>query len=80
MQTIKQALTTAPALATPRFGLQDGALILALDPGGEGWVAVLLQEDTEGRHHSCRYESGLSSPAENLYDTVKKEFRDCSMC
>lgn len=73
METIKHALTTAPALATPRFGPDVGALILAVDAGGEGWGAVLMQEDAEGRRHPCRYESGLWSPAEKLYDAGKKE-------
>lgn len=43
METIMHALTTAPALPTPRFGPEDGALLLAVDAGGEGWGAVFMQ-------------------------------------
>lgn len=75
METIKHALTTAPALTTPQFGPENGTLILADYAGGKAWGVFLMQEDKEGRYHRCRYESGLWSPVEKLYDTGKKEFK-----
>lgn len=73
MGTITQGLTTAPALATRQLGLEDGARILTVDAGGEGWGVVLMQENAEGIRHLCRYESGLCSLAEKLYHLAKTE-------
>jgi hypothetical protein len=66
MDTIKQGLTTAPVLRTPRYGPNAGMLILAIDAGGEGWGAVLIQL-TDDLRHSCRYESSHWAPAERMY-------------
>lgn len=76
METINHLLTTATALATPRVGPEEGALMLAVDTGGEGWGAVGIEEYEEGRGHPCRYERGLWSLAEKLYYTAKKKCKD----
>lgn len=73
METSKYTLTTVPALTIPRFGPEDGALILAVDRGGERWGAFLMPEDEEGRHHPYRCESRLWSAVAKVYDAGKKE-------
>lgn len=67
VETIKRGLTAAPAVTTPLFCPQDGSLVLALDSGDEGWAAVLIQQNEDGRRNLCRYESRLWSWAEELY-------------
>jgi hypothetical protein len=74
MDTIKQALTSAPALVTPRYSPTAGILVLAVDAGGEGWGAVLMQiQQPDKKRHQCRYESGVWAPAERTNDAGKKE-------
>ena len=73
MDTIKRALTTTPALATPTYGPDAGLLILAVDAGGEGWGSVMMQVGQDGKRHSCHFESGLWAPPEKNYDAGKKE-------
>lgn len=73
METIKNALRTPPALATPGFSPDEGSLILAVDAGVEWCGAVLMQKNEECRPHACQYETGLWSRAEEVYDARKKE-------
>src|SRR5439155_9557783 len=75
MNTLKTALTQAPALAKIDYSEGGGDIILALDTSLKGWGAVLMQLDAEGRKHPSRYESGLWNKAEMGYDATKRECR-----
>ena len=75
MDTIKIALTTAPALVKIDYSEGAGEIVLAVDASLTGWGAVLMQADAEGRRHPSRYESGLWNPAEQQYDATKRECR-----
>ena len=77
MEKLKTALCSAPALKplvnTPENdGFLEG-ILLGIDACGLGFGPIVQQEDWEGRSHPVRYESGLWTPAETRYDTVKLE-------
>jgi hypothetical protein len=59
MNTLKTALTQAPALAKIDYSEGGGDIILAPDASLKGWGAVLIQLDAERRRHPSRYESRL---------------------
>ena len=75
MDTIKIALTTAPALVKIDYQEGAGEIILAVDASLVGWGAVLMQKDDMGHRHPSRYESGLWNAAEQQYDATKRECR-----
>ena len=75
IDTLKLALTSAPALVKIIYTDGAGAIILAVDASLKGWGAILMQLDAEGRRHPSRYESGLWNKAEQGYDATKRECR-----
>ena len=76
MDSLKLALTTAPALRSIDYSALAGAIILAVDSSLTGWGAVLMQIDKEtGKRHPSRYESGLWTEQEARYDAGKRECR-----
>src|ERR1700737_1799005 len=75
MDTLKLALTSAPALVKIIYTDGAGAIILAVDASLKGWGAILMQLDVEGRRHPSRYESGLWNKAKQNYDATKRECR-----
>ena len=58
MDTLKLALTTAPALCSLDYSERAGLIILGVDSSGKGWGAVLMQKKN-GKRHPSRYESGI---------------------
>ena len=74
MDTLKLALTTAPALCSLDYSEGAGLIILGVDSSGNGWGAVLMQEKN-GKRHPSRYKSGIWSDAEKSYDAAKRECR-----
>lgn len=74
METLKGALCNAPALMPISYEPEAGEIILAVDSSLQGWGAVLMQE-TDGKRHPARYESGLWNDAERRYDAGKRECR-----
>jgi hypothetical protein len=78
MDTLKEKLTTAPALITLDYGENAGRIILVFDASPYGWGAILMQEvlyDGKWHRHPSRYESGIWNQAESSYDQVKRECR-----
>jgi ribonuclease HI len=75
MDTLKHALTHAPALVRIIYTDKAGEVILGVDASLKGWGAVLMQLDDQGRRHPSRYESGLWNTAEQNYDATKRECR-----
>ncbi|KAJ9246723.1 hypothetical protein DTO195F2_9270 [Paecilomyces variotii] len=75
MDTLKVALTTAPALK-PIDYREGGIIIVNTDASGSGWGAQLAQEEKESnKRHPARYESGVWTQAERRYDGGKLECR-----
>jgi ribonuclease HI len=75
MSALKAALTTTPALVKIIYSDGAGEIILAADASLDGWGAVLMQLDAQGKRHPSRYESGLWNQAERNYDATKRECR-----
>lgn len=75
MDSLKLALTTAPALVQINYEEGAGKVVLAVDASLTGWGAVLMQEDEEKKRHPSRYESGMWNHAEQNYDATKRECR-----
>ena len=75
METLKKALTEAPALVKLQYGEGAGVIYLTVDASLTGWGAVLQQEDENGKRHPVRYESGLWNSAQQKYDATKRECR-----
>ena len=74
METLKTALTTAPALCKIQYGLEWGKIYVGVDASLEGWGGTIGQ--FYGRHRKvARYESGLWNKAERNYDATKRECR-----
>jgi hypothetical protein len=74
MDTLKEALTSAPALRTLNYSEGAGEIILAVDASLQGWGAVLQQVDAvTGKRHPSRYQSGLWTEQESRYDAGKRE-------
>lgn len=65
----KEGITSAPALAYPRFDLP---FILATDASEIGLGAV-LSEQIEGQEHVVAFASGTLHPAEEHYSATEKE-------
>ena len=76
METLKLALTTAPALRSIDYRKDAGEIILAVDASLQGWGGVLQQLDiTTNKRHPSRYESGAWTAQEARYDAGKRECR-----
>jgi RNase H-like domain found in reverse transcriptase len=75
MDTLKAALTTAPALMLIDYSEGAGKIFCGSDASLDGWGGHLSQEDSEGRRHLSRYESGIWSESERRYDAGKRECR-----
>ncbi len=75
MDTLKTALTTAPALVCIIYGDEAGLIILAADASLDGWGGILMQEDENKKRHPAWYESSHWNPAERGYNTMKRECR-----
>ena len=76
MDTLKLALTTAPALKPLDYSSLAGEIILAVNSSLKGWGATLSQVNPEtGKRHPSRYESGLWTESESRYDATKRECR-----
>src|SRR5436853_1445265 len=79
MERLKAALVSTPALETLCYSPEEdgfvGRIVLGVDAYGLGFGAILQQEDRDGKRHPVCYESGLWTPAESRYDTVKLECR-----
>jgi len=76
METLKLALTTAPALKSIDYTDGAGEIICGVDASGDGWGGVLMQLERNGkRRHPARYESGIWSDVERRYDAGKRECR-----
>jgi hypothetical protein len=75
IETLKLALTTAPALVKIHYGPDYGDIIVGVDASLEGWGCTMGQLDAEGQRRVARYESGLWNKAERGYDATKRECR-----
>jgi hypothetical protein len=74
MDKLKKALVTAPALRPLIYkGHTVGIIVLGVEASLLVYGAILQQEDSAGKRHPCRYESGLWSEAEWRYDAGKLE-------
>ena len=69
-----------PAIKPLIYTLEEdgvvGSIVLGDKASRSGFGAILQQEDPESRRCAVRNASGLWTPAETLYDTVKLECRD----
>src|SRR5258708_37375619 len=74
INTLKVAITTAPALITLDYSLGAGEIILAVDSSLKGWGATLSQVIDKYRH-PFRYESGFWNEAKQYYNIIKRECR-----
>jgi len=75
MDTLKRALTTAPALKPIDYHAV-GTIFLSIDSLNIGWGAILQQEkESTNKHHPARFESGVWNEAEKKYDGGKLECR-----
>jgi hypothetical protein len=67
---LKNKLTTAPVLATPRY---DKPFIIHTDASMEGVGGILSQLDDSGQEHPIIYISRALKPAEKNYPTTHQE-------
>jgi len=75
MDTLKRALTTAPALKPIDYHA-EGMIFLLVDLSNIGWGAILQQEEDSMKNcHPVRFESGVWNEAEKKYDGGKLEYR-----
>ena len=75
MDKLKVALTSAPALMPIDYSEGAGTIFCSTDASLDGWGGHLSQDDSEGRRHPARYESGVWSESERKYDAGKRECR-----
>ena len=71
-QLLKQRLTTAPLLVTPRTGLAE-SFILSTDASNKGIGAVLLQEQSDGTLRPCSYYAKTLNKAQRNYPIYDQE-------
>ena len=74
MDTLKFALINPPALLPLDYTEGAGIIFLGVDSSGTGWGANLGQF-VNGKRHPSRYESGIWTDPEKLYDATKRECR-----
>ena len=74
MEILKSHLLKKPILVSIDYSEGAGPIILMVDASGKGWGGSLMQE-FEGKRHAIRYESGVWSQSEQLYDATKRECR-----
>ena len=73
---MKDALTSAPVMALPRFGPDAGIFTLDCDASNESIGGVLLQEQ-DGVERVIAYDSKRLSKSQRNYSTTKKELLAC---
>jgi hypothetical protein len=73
MSRLKHCLTSAPALVSIDYSEPMRLVVISVDGSKKGWGAVIQQEDSMGRRHPVRYESGVWSTAERNWDSGKHE-------
>lgn len=73
MKSLKLALCSPPALVSIDYTLPLRKIVLAVDGSMIGWGAVIMQEDTKGRRHPIRFESGVWSKPEQKWESNKHE-------
>ena len=74
MHVLKHALVSPPALVSIDYAEGAGLIVLGVDASLERWGATLMQINN-GKRHPARYESGIWSPQEKVYDATKQECR-----
>ena len=74
MHALKHALVSPPALVSIDYAEGAGLIVLGVDASLEGWGATLMQINN-GKRHPARYESGIWSLQEKVYDATKRECR-----
>ena len=72
MQTIKDAITSAPALASIDY-TSGGQIYLMVDASAEGGGACIEQVGHDGKRHPCRFESTAWSKTESNWHSTKLE-------
>jgi hypothetical protein len=75
METLKLALTTAPALVKICYRPEFRDIIVGVDASLKGWGCTMGQLDAEGERQVARYKSGLWNKAERRYNATKRECR-----
>ena len=75
IETLKLALTTAPALVKICYRPKFRAIIVGVDASLKGQGYTIGQLDVEGERRVASYESGLQNKAERRYDATKRECR-----
>ena len=80
MDTLKTALTTAPALCKIQYGPGWGEIYVGVDASLDGWGGVMGQFDENKKRKVSRYESGIWNKAERNYDATKRECRGVLKC
>ena len=71
-RTLKQRLTTAPLLVTPRTG-PNMTFVISTDASNKGIGAVLLQEQTDGSLKPCSYYAKTLNKAQRKYPVYDQE-------
>ena len=80
MDTLKQAITTAPVLVALDFSLSALAMYLHVDASTTiGWGVVLSQLQSDGSVRPARFEGGIWSDVERRYDALKLECKGLLM-
>ncbi|KAJ6114337.1 hypothetical protein N7486_000115 [Penicillium sp. IBT 16267x] len=71
---IKRILSSFPCVLPIDYDYQPLEIIVAVDASGTGWGGVLMQV-RNGVRKPARYESGVWSESERMYDAGKRECR-----
>lgn len=74
MDLLQLAITTPPALVSLDYTGGAGDIILAVDARLEGWGGLLMQL-VKGKRHPSRYESGIWSTTEEIYDAISENVK-----
>ena len=69
---LKQRLTTAPLLVSPRTG-PDESFVISTDASNKGLGAVLLQEQPDGTLRPCQYYAKTLNKAQRNYPIYDQE-------
>ena len=73
IETLKLALTTAPALVKIYYRLDYRDIIVGVDASLKGQRCIMGQLDLKGQRRVACYKSGLQNKAERGYDATKQE-------
>ena len=74
MHALKHVLVSPPTLVLIDYAERAGPIVLGVDASLERWDATLMQINN-GKRHPAKYESGIWSPQEKVYDATKQECR-----